>query len=119
MRSELRLARMRSLIVSLAVLPILLAAGAADTSAKTYTWTGGSGNWHEPGHWIANPADPGTIPGSGDDVVIPGPGTFTVTINSTAGEGALFSARSLTLGDNSAGTQELLIKTNASTAFGS
>src|SRR4051794_36675367 len=103
----------------LAVLVVLAVAGVGNASAKTYTWTGGSGNWHEAGHWIANPADPGTIPGAGDDVVIPGPDTFTVTINSTAGEGALFSARSLTLGDNSAGTQELLIKTNASTAFGS
>lgn len=97
----------------------VLVAGAGDASAATYTWGGGSGNWHEAGHWIANPAAPGTIPSAGDDVVIPGPGTFTVTINSTAGEGALFSARSLTLGDNSAGSQELLIKTDANTAFGS
>jgi hypothetical protein len=111
-------------LVAAATSIVFLAAGASGASAATYTWAGGSGNWNEPGHWIANPANPGTIPGPTDDVVIPGPSTggmdtFTVTINATSTGGGLFSARSLTLGDNNAGSQELLIKTDVNTNTGS
>src|SRR3954468_21102344 len=109
---------MRSL-PCLALTALLLAAGAADASADTYTWAGGSGNWHEAGHWISQPNQPGTLPDSNDDVVIPGPGTFTVTINANGTGGGLFSVRSLTLGDNNAGSQELLIKTDVNTNTGS
>jgi hypothetical protein len=95
----------------------LLLAGATSASAATYTWGGGSGNWSDAAHWTANPSAPGTIPGNSDDVVIPGPGTFTVTINNALG--GLFGARSMTLGDNASGSQELLIKTDLNTGFGS
>ena len=112
---------MRSLIAAVLA---LLALGATDAGAATYTWGGGSGNWNEPGHWLNDGANPGTIPGPTDDVVIPGPSsggmdTFTVTINATGMGGGLFSVHSLTLGDNNAGSQELLIKTDVNTNTGS
>src|SRR3954451_19521666 len=110
--------------VAVAAAMVFLAVGASRASAATYTWVGGSGNWNETGHWIANPSNPGTLPTAADDVVIPGPSTggmntFTVTVNATSTGGGLFSARSLTLGDNNAGSQELLIKTDANTNTGS
>jgi hypothetical protein len=82
----------RRLALVIAASLTLLLVGATSASAATYTWGGGSGNWSQSAHWTANPvAPPGSIPTSADDVVIPGPGTFTVTINNAAG--GLFGAR--------------------------
>ena len=103
----------RGALVIAASLTLQLA-GATSASAATYTWIGGSGNWSETAHWSANPSAPGTTPSNVDDVVIPGPGTFTVTISPGA-----IGARSLTLGDNASGTQELLITTDPNAVFGS
>src|SRR5947208_2291 len=70
--------------VALAALLILLTAGATSASAATYTWAGGSGNWNEAGHWIAQPANPGPSvapvqPAGGTGTPVPGQGTLTNT----------------------------------------
>ena len=55
-----------SRVISLLVLTLLL--GSWPVWAATVTWTGAAGNglWSDPGNW-----DTGTLPATGDDVVIP------------------------------------------------
>ena len=85
----------------------LLFAGDASASAATYTWLGGSGSYTDPAKWGSS--DPGTLPGSSDDVFITAAGDYTV--NYFGPPGVQRSVGSLTLGNASSGTQRLLIKT--------
>lgn len=103
------------------VLALLLAPAA---SAYTYTWTGDSGNWHSPAHWIGSAGAPGgSFPdGPDDDAVIDVPDDVTVTLNSRPGlgESSVFTIGKLTVGSaDGMGSQELQIVTNGDTAVGS
>jgi hypothetical protein len=100
--------------IVLAVMMGLLCVGAASASAATYTWLGGSGSYTDPAKWGSS--DPGTLPGSSDDVFITAAGDYTV--NYFGPPGVQRSVGSLTLGNASSGTQRLLIKTANGTGDG-
>src|ERR1700722_11922617 len=68
------------------------------TCSIAWTGLGGDGNWNTAANW-----SPMAVPGSGDDVCITTPGTYTVTLS-----GSVATVKSLTLGGSS-GTQTLAV----------
>lgn len=82
----------------------MCAASAASASACTKTWVGGSDSYVNPNAW-----SPTGIPINTDDVCITAAGDYTVGY--VGPPGIQRSVASLTLGNDSSGTQRLLIKT--------
>jgi hypothetical protein len=63
-------------------------------------WNGSSGDWATPADWSTD-----AIPGSSDDTVIAGPGSYTVTVTALESVGSvLLSDRAATLRIQSGGT---------------
>ncbi|MCL1856763.1 MAG: hypothetical protein FWF84_03860, partial [Kiritimatiellaeota bacterium] len=79
----------------------MMAGVAGAVFADTYLWTGAaSGNWGDLGNWEVGNVTPGSLPGSGDDVVVDGADTLFVN--------QAFAVKSVTV----AGTFEGIIYQN-------
>ncbi len=83
--------RIRPLLVCVLAVAFLGVSAAAAQAACNKTWTGGSGDWSEPGHW-----SPTGVPEPSESACITAAGTYTVKLHAGGGNVA-----SLTVGGSS------------------